>query len=87
MLAVKYVLSCAQQLGNLPLTICIGLGTSLGSHTGVDPLSQYLDSVARISRTAICVAGGNEGNMRHHYFGSLTPAIPSDTAELRVGGK
>ena len=85
MLAVKYVLSCARKLGGLPLTICIALGCSVGSHTGASPLSQYLDSTARVSRTTICLAGGNEGNLRHHYHGTLTAARPSNTAQLQVG--
>ena len=47
MLAISFVLSCSGQMDTLPVSLCIGLGTSLGSHSGTSPLSQYADRIAR----------------------------------------
>lgn len=87
MLAVRYAMDCSRRMNNLPVSICIGLGTSSGSHTGTNPLGQYLDSVGRLFRTSVSTSAGNEGNMRHHYRGVHTPGPTPDIAELRVGAQ
>ncbi len=56
-----------------PVSVCIGMGTSSGSHTGDLPLSQMVDLASASSDVFIAVAAGNEGNARLHYqgFGKL----------------
>ena len=87
MLAVRYAMKCSEKLHNIPVSICIGLGSNFGSHTGVSPLEQYLDSVGRTFRTCICLPAGNEGNTRGHYHGINVPGPAPDIAELRVAEK
>lgn len=50
----------------LPLVVCIGMGGSLGNHTGEEPLSVQCDELGRRRQRAVVVAAGNEANQRHH---------------------
>lgn len=84
MFAIQYAIRCAGIL-NMPLSICIGLGTSLGSHTGESPLSQYLNNVNRYARNVTSVAAGNEGNSRHHYQGVVEEREGYEDVELKIG--
>lgn len=84
MLAISFALACSGQMGGLPVSLCIGLGTSLGAHSGTGPLEQYADRIARQMGVCISMAAGNEGNARHHYRGAHTPEKKEDIAELRV---
>lgn len=86
MLAISYAREFARKM-QMPLSICIGLGSSKGSHEGYSPLSQTIDFEVGISSSAVTSAGGNEGAARHHYMGLLEQSRPADTAELRVGEK
>lgn len=88
MLAVKYADSFAE-LFRRPVVICLGLGTGMGDHAGNSALSRYLDLVAVRRNRAVVVAGGNEGNARHHYRGLLQRQNGgvgnSQDVEIRVG--
>lgn len=84
MLAIAYARQCAQRY-EMPLSICLGLGTNKGSHNGYSPLCQSVDQMAGFFRNSISIAGGNEGAARHHYQGSLDRLMSSDMVELRVG--
>lgn len=86
MLAIAFAMRFAEKL-QMPLSICLGLGTSQGSHQGFSPLSQFIDSVAGFSQNAVSVAAGNEGAARHHYQGTLETRYPMETVELRIGEK
>lgn len=84
MLAISYVVKTAFRYQK-PLSVCIGLGSSLGAHRGEGPLSQYVGSVANFTQNAVAVAAGNEGLARHHYMGMINETNPRDILELRVG--
>ena len=84
MLAISYVVKTAFRYQK-PLSVCIGLGSSLGAHRGEGPLSQYVGSVANFTQNAVAVAAGNEGLARHHYIGMINETNPRDILELRVG--
>lgn len=86
MLAVSFAMKCARRLG-LPLSLCIGLGTSQGAHVGESPLSQYVDYAAGFSQVSVSVAAGNEGAARHHFQGSFNSRESTRMAELRIGEK
>lgn len=84
MLAIQYLQRYALLLTR-PLVICLGIGTSLGDHTGGGLLGNYLNYVStRKSRVSVA-AGGNEGNSAHHFFGSTSEREPYQDVELRVG--
>ncbi|MBQ2800643.1 MAG: S8 family peptidase [Lachnospiraceae bacterium] len=85
MTALSYVKYCTQRLGNIPLSICIPLGSNLGAHLGSSPLANYADSLNRQSQVAVSVAGGNEGNAGHHFTATIEPSVGSTEVELKVG--
>lgn len=72
MLAISYVLFIAQEQ-QMPLSICIGLGTSMGAHQGEGPLNEYINSIAAFTQNAVSVPAGNEGTARHHYLREFGP--------------
>lgn len=68
----------------LPLVICIGMGGSLGNHTGEEPLSVQCDELGRRRQRAVVVAAGNEANQRHHERRNVIQDR-SEIIELSVG--
>ena len=59
MLAVAYLDGVANSL-NLPLVICIGVGSANGSRAGNSNLSTYLNSICGRRKRSVVVATGNE---------------------------
>lgn len=83
MLGISYAMDFARRV-QMPLSICIGLGSSQGAHSGVSPLCQVINWSASFTQNAISVAAGNEGMARHHFRGRLERRNGGKTAELRV---
>lgn len=69
----------------IPLSICLGVGSSQGAHIGESPLCQYVSYISGFSQVSVSVAAGNEGAARHHFRGMLGQENNEITAELRVG--
>lgn len=67
-MGIKYLKQLAD-VKNMPLVLCIALGSNLGSHTGISPLSDILNRYADVSGMAIVTGVGNEANERKHYIG------------------
>ena len=86
MLGISYAMDFARRM-QMPLSICIGLGSSQGAHLGVSPLCQVINWSASFTQNAISVAVGNEGMARHHFRGRLERRNGGKTAELRVSEK
>ncbi len=84
MFGIKYLLDVSRKL-NQPISICIGLGSSQGSHDGRHSLSSFISTVADEKGVGATIAAGNEGPKRHHYSGTVDAAIGYDTVELKVG--
>lgn len=59
--AVEYLLRLADDLGGLPVSINISLGTNGHAHDATSPASRWLDSVLNVPGRCICVAAGNAG--------------------------
>ncbi len=83
MWGVRYVIETARSLKR-PATICIGLGSSVGSHDGKGALSSQITIAADFTGIVVNVAAGNEGNMRRHFYSEIDPEIGYSTAELSV---
>lgn len=84
MLGLKYLEELARK-NNMPLVFCISLGTNTGDHNGSSPLSVLLTWYAETANRAVVIGGGNEANMRHHYFGALEAGNDGETVEISVG--
>ena len=83
MAAAAFLLGVAGQ-HQMPLVLCLGVGTSQGSHSGISPLAMQLQALSG-TRGFACVTGaGNETGFRHHYFGNLSPDQEYEDVELRV---
>ncbi len=67
---VEWLLAVAGR-ENMPLVLCIALGSNQGNHTGQTVLSRYLDDIAQIPGVCVCTAAGNEGGTGHHFFGRV----------------
>ena len=83
MMAIAYAISWAKKL-EMPLSICLGIGSSQGAHLGTNALSQYVDYVANFSQVSVSVAAGNEGNTRNHSTGIFSQGREQVVTELRV---
>lgn len=80
--AIKYVQQFAMPFVQ-PVVLCMGMGTSLGSHNGGSFLADYLQQVTQQLGMATAVSGGNEGNAAGHFRAELTQQARQ--AEIRVG--
>ncbi|MGI5948040.1 MAG: S8 family peptidase [Lachnospiraceae bacterium] len=83
-LGIRY-LSEVARFYRMPLVVCIGLGTNLGSHGGTSPLSLSLGSITQSIGACTVIAAGNESGLGHHYVGSVPSDSQPDEVEIRVG--
>jgi hypothetical protein len=83
MAAVAYAERVAKEAGR-PLVLFLGLGTNHGGHTGTTPLCSLLNTIAADRHRAVISAVGNEGNERHHYFGTAKNAAYPAKVEINV---
>ncbi len=84
MQALDYVVKKGLEYGR-PLAVNISFGNTYGSHTGTSLLERYMDDVAGLGRTVICVGSGNEGAGAGHMAGKLSMG-GEERIELAVGG-
>ena len=83
MTGVCYLISLQKRL-DLPLVICIGLGTN-GGHMGCCFLESYLNLLGNAYRTCVVCAAGNEANLFHHYRGQIQNIGDYKDVEILVG--
>ena len=83
MLGIAYLNQLAQSL-NLPLIVCIALGTNLGSHAASSPLTNIIDIYGNVANRGFVIGAGNEANQRHHYLGNTDNMGNGDEVEIRV---
>ncbi len=68
---------------NMPLVICVALGSNFGGHNGASVLSLLLQQYAQLENRCVVIGGGNEANMRHHFQGKLEEGKIQEV-EIRV---
>lgn len=83
MLGLSYLNGLAAQL-DMPLVICIAVGTNLGGHSASSPLNGLLEIYANLAQRVIVIGTGNEANKRHHYLGVSKNINDVKEAEIRV---
>lgn len=70
---------------NMPLVLCIAMGSSMGPHDGSGPLQEYLGEYGLRRGRAVTVSAGNEANARHHYHGQGLKQDEEEDVEISVG--
>lgn len=81
--AINYLTKVAERL-DMPLVICIALGTNLGNHSGDSPLCRYLKQLSGQMKGAIVCAAGNEALNRHHFGANITGEQKYEEMEIEV---
>lgn len=84
LLALRYLSELAAR-NNMPLVMCIAVGTNMGGHIGVLPLSTVFEYYGTSTNRIPVIGVGNEADQRHHYSHSIRDGAPADTVEIRVG--
>lgn len=84
MLGLRYLNELAARL-NMPLVMCIAIGTNMGGHIGVLPLSTVIEYYGTSANRIPVIGVGNEADQRHHYSRPVRDGAPIDTVEIRVG--
>ncbi|WP_288174537.1 S8 family peptidase [Sporofaciens musculi] len=84
MLAMKYINDLARKR-NMPLVLCIALGTNLGGHNGTSLLSNMLDAYSSVLNRSVVISAGNGAVHRHHFSRQLGSMDETVDAEIRVG--
>ena len=69
---------------NKPIAINLSFGNTYGSHDGTSILERFMDNVAEIGRSVICVGSGNEGITAGHAGGFLLQS-ERQNQELSIG--
>lgn len=84
MLGITYLSQVAFET-RMPMVVCLGMGTSLGSHNGGGSLGKVMQGYGDLAGFIMVTAGGNEANTSHHYHSEPLPARGDVEVELRVG--
>ncbi len=84
MLAMKYMNGLARKR-NMPLVMCVALGTNLGGHNGTSLLSNMLDAYSSVLNHSVVVSAGNGAVQRQHFFRKFGSMNETEDAEIRVG--
>jgi len=83
MLAIQYMIDRAVKL-NMPLAICIGLGSNMSGHDGFSILDRYISEISLLTGVCVCTAAGNESNAKHHTSGILPTTNSTHDIQIRV---
>lgn len=86
LMGADYIFAQAQQR-NMPVVLCLGLGSNLSGHDGNTPVEDYLSLMLQKNGLACVTAGGNESNEKHHTQGSIGQSGEMESIPLRVGGR
>ncbi|CUX46384.1 S8 family peptidase [Clostridium sp. C105KSO13] len=84
LLGLRYLNELATKM-NMPLVICIAVGTNWGGHISLLPLTRVLENYGlQINRVPV-IGVGNEADKRHHYSYTIPQNAESNIVEIRVG--
>jgi len=84
LLGVKYILDRSEEL-NMPVVICIGMGTNFSSHSGSTYFEDYISFVSQRAGYVFVTAAGNESNAKHHTQGRILETGLTDSISFNVG--
>lgn len=84
LIAADYLLAKAAEL-DMPIIICIGMGTNQGGHTNGGILGNVLAEIGNYNGVAVVTSCGNEGNSGRHYRSGTLEAGEDMEVEIRAG--
>lgn len=84
MLGMKYLNALARKK-NMPLVLCVALGTNFGGHNGTTLLSTMIEQYSSVLNRSVVIGTGNEAVQRHHYFYKFEDMNEQKNVEIRVG--
>ena len=83
MLAINYVRSVSLEM-NMPISLCLTLGTNGRSHDGESALSYIIDRFVSSVGAVVSISTGDEGNKQLHGAGRVSGGISFEVVEIRV---
>lgn len=84
LLGIKYILNLSQEL-NLPVVICIAMGSNTSGHDGNTLFEDYISFMSQRAGYVFVAAAGNESNQRHHTQGKILMTGSTETFSINVG--
>lgn len=86
-LAIDYLIGLAKELGSLPLSINISLGTNGHAHDGTSAISRWIDASLSVPGRSVCVAAGNAGQEVAAFPGDIGFVMGRIHTSGRVPGR
>lgn len=84
LLAIKYILDSSAEF-NMPVVICIGMGSNTSAHDGNTMFEDYISFVSQRAGVAFVTAAGNESNAKHHTQGKIRASSTVESISIKVG--
>jgi subtilisin family serine protease len=84
MRAMDYAINKAVEI-RMPLAVNLSFGNTYGAHDGTALIERFINNMAEIGRTVICVGSGNEGAAGGHTAGVIKPAEREKIIEFTIG--
>lgn len=84
MMGISYLVQVANNQQR-PIIICLGLGSSQGSHMGEDFISKYISDIGELPGIAVIIGAGEESGRGGHYYAEISSPNFFNTAELNIG--
>ena len=84
LLGIKYILDRSAKY-NMPVVICIGMGSNTSAHDGNTMFEDYISFVSQRPGVAFVAAAGNEANARHHTQGRIMASRMVESVSIKVG--
>ncbi len=79
--ALDYVIRKAMQF-QMPVSINLSFGNTYGAHDGSGLLERFIEDIANMWKSVICIGTGNEGNAAGHTSGTL---VDSEEMVIQLG--
>lgn len=86
MLAVNYIRKTSLEL-EMPVSLCLALGTNSRGHDGSSALSYIIDSFSSATGEAVSISAGDEGNKQLHASGTVLREDEPRDIQLRIDEK
>lgn len=84
MRAMDYAVNKGVEI-QMPLAVNLSFGNTYGSHDGSALIERFINNMAEIGRTVICVGSGNEGAAGGHTAGVIEPGERERSIEFTIG--